>query len=135
MWSIGSIYGRLSVVGSVFLLQPSFNLNYVQELSRDHGIWSSNAKMNPFANHHKIEIHYCTSDNYAGIVMNLVAQLLYNCGRAKTIQSCYNYNIIPNRPTIQSLKKYENMREKNQHVTFLGSGNYHILAFQIMPSY
>ena len=134
MWSIGSFYGRLSVVGSMFLLQPSFNLNSVQELSRDHGIWSSNAKMNPFANHHKIEIHYCTSDNYAGIVMNLVAQLLYNCGRAKTIQSCYNYNIILNRPNIQSLKKYENMK-KNQHVTFLASGNYHILAFQIMPSY
>jgi len=37
-----------------------------QEVDRDYGIWSSNSDINPFYNHQKIQIHYCSSDNYAG---------------------------------------------------------------------
>jgi len=37
-----------------------------QVLDRRDGIWSSNPLINPFADHFKVYLHYCTSDNYAG---------------------------------------------------------------------
>ena len=35
-------------------------------LEQQGGIWSSNNVENPFAEHFKILIHYCSSDNFAG---------------------------------------------------------------------
>ena len=35
-------------------------------LEQKGGIWSSNNTENPFAEHFKILIHYCSSDNFAG---------------------------------------------------------------------
>ena len=35
-------------------------------LEQQGGIWSSNNTENPFADHFKIFIHYCSSDSFAG---------------------------------------------------------------------
>ncbi|XP_023339498.1 uncharacterized protein LOC111709817 [Eurytemora carolleeae] len=37
-----------------------------QVVERTDGIWSENPGVNPFANHFKASLHYCSSDNYAG---------------------------------------------------------------------
>jgi len=37
-----------------------------QFLEKNEGIWSSDFEVNPFVDHFKVYLHYCTSDNYAG---------------------------------------------------------------------
>merc|ERR550517_229903 len=37
-----------------------------QVLEKNEGIWSSDFEVNPFVDHFKVFLHYCTSDNYAG---------------------------------------------------------------------
>ena len=37
-------------------------------LEQNDGIWSANITENPFAEYFKIVIHYCSSDNFAGMI-------------------------------------------------------------------